>query len=391
MKGDITYSDLQKKKDDITGVEVTRLSDDQGDTNHPYFTASQIDAESTFVIVTSNRSGREQFYTLAFDDGKMVQLTDAEDAHSGCLDAQHNILYYFAGHTLTSVRLDTLGEEALMDVPKGFLTASLSCTDDGRFLAFTMIELEDVELCTARYEPEFSGGSKGFREKFLRWPSSVIMRYDTLTNTGYPVTGELRRMTHVIIHPQDGNTVLFCHEGPWHLVQRMWIAKVLTDEVYPLIETKRNLERVGHEFFTADGRIGAQYSYRYRPDIDYIFHADVYVNPDGSDEQRYYYPYHRPVHVHALSEDLAVGDTAQIRHDDPDYRRYISLVKYDADEHRAVVGRLCAHDASWRKASHPHPIFTPDGTRVLWGSDVGGRMNVYIAPADWDACIKSDR
>ena len=76
----------------------------------------------------------------------------------------------------------------------------------------------------------------------------MILRYDTVANVGYPVTGELRRMTHVIIHPLDGNTVLFCHEGPWHLVQRMWIAKVATDEVYPLLETKRNLERAGHEF-----------------------------------------------------------------------------------------------------------------------------------------------
>jgi oligogalacturonide lyase len=391
MKGDVIYSELSKQKDPSTGVEVTRLSDNQSDTNHPYFTASQVDQDSTFVIVTSNRSGQDQFYTLAFADGKMVQLTDDVDVNSGCLDAKNHILYYFAGHTLKSVRLDTLEDEALMDVPKSFIPASLTCTTDGHYLAFTMVELAEADLCTARYEPEFSGGSKGFREKFFRWPSSVIIRYDTASHVGYPVTGELRRMTHVIIHPLDSNTVLFCHEGPWHLVQRMWIAKVATDEVYPLIETQRHLESVGHEFFTADGRIGAQYSYRYRPDMGFLFHADVYVNPDGSDEQRYYYPYRRPVHVHALSEDLAVGDTAQIRQDDPDFRRYIALIKYDSNGHRAIVGRLCTHDASWRKTSHPHPIFTPDGKHVLWGSDVGGRMNVYMASADWDACLKSDR
>jgi oligogalacturonide lyase len=199
-------------------------------------------------------------------------------------------------------------------------------------------------------------------------------------------------MTHVIIHPDDANTILFCHEGPWHLVQRMWIAKVATDEVHPLIETQRHLERVGHEFFTQDGRVAAQYSYRYRPDMNWIFHADVYVDPDGGNEQRYYYPYTRPVHVHANAEgELAVGDTAHIRADDPDARRYIALIKYDPDGHRAIVGRLCRHDASWRKASHPHPIVTPDGKHVIWGSDVGGRMNVYMAPADWDACRKSDR
>lgn len=222
-----------------------------------------------------------------------------------------------------------------------------------------MIELEHADLCTARFEAEFSGGSKGFREKFFLKPSSLIIRYDTEMHTGYVVTGDLRRMTHVIIHPLDGDLVLFCHEGPWHLVQRMWVARVSTDEVWPLVETQRLLERAGHEFFTADGRVGAQYSYRYRPDMDFFLHADVYVNPDGSDQRRYYYPYRRPVHVHTHPEGrMAVGDTAQICETDPEYRRYIALIRYDDERHRAMVGRLCRHDASWRKSSHPHPVGT---------------------------------
>ena len=392
MKGDIIQTEFRTIEDPDTGVEVTRLSDDQGDTNHPYFTVSQVDPEMASMIVSSNRTGRDQFYTLNFDDQTMVQLTDDEDVHTGCLDAENHILYYFAGHLLKSVRLDDLSTETLMEVPSSFIPASLGCTRDGQYLAWTIVELADVDLCTARYEPEFSGGSKGFREKFYRYPSSLILRYDTLAHSGYVVTGEHRRMTHVIIHPDDGDTVLFCHEGPWDLVQRMWIARVPTDEVSPLVKTRRHLERVGHEFFTRDGRVGAQYSYRYRPDMRWIHHADLYVNPDGSNEQRYYYPYSRPVHVHANSEaEFAVGDTAQIREDDPEARRYISLIKYDADRHRAIVGRLCRHDTSWRKASHPHPIVTPDGEHVIWGSDVGGQMNVYMAPADWEACLKSDR
>jgi oligogalacturonide lyase len=55
-----------------------------------------------------------------------------------------------------------------------------------------------------------------------------------------------------------------------------------------------------------------------------------------------------------------------------------------------VVGRLCRHDASWRRSSHPHPVFTPDGARVIWGSDLGGRMNVYLARAEWEWCALSD-
>ncbi len=246
---------------------------------------ASISPDGTRIAFSSNRTGEDQFYTLNFADGTMVQLTDDKDVHTGCLDAANRIVYYFAGHVLKSVRLDDLTEEEHMAVPAAFIPASLSCTADGRYLAFTMVELAQTELCTARFEAEFSGGSKGFREKFFRYPSSVIIRYDTQTHTGYPVTGELRRMTHVIIHPTDGDTVLYCHEGPWDLVQRMWIANVATDETHPLVETQRHLERVGHEFFTASGRVGTQYSYRYRADVDWLFHADIYVNPDGSDER----------------------------------------------------------------------------------------------------------
>ncbi len=392
MKGEFVDFDRQTREDPETGVPVTRYSAEGGEVDHPYFTASQVDEGGAFALVTSSRTGREQFYMLGLADGRAVQLTADDDVHSGCLDGMNRRAFYFAGRTLKAVGLDDLVEQELMEVPSGFIPASLTCTHDGRYLAFTMVELADAELCTARFEAEFSGGSKGFREKFFRYPSSVIIRYDMETQTGYAVTGELRRMTHVIIHPLDADIILFCHEGPWHLVQRMWVANVATDEVHPLIETKRHLERVGHEFFTAGGRVGTQYSYRYRPDMDWLHHADIYVNPDGSDEQRYYYPYRRPVHVHAHPfEAMAVGDTGQIREEDPDWRRYISLVKYDDARHRAIVGRLCAHDTSWRKSSHPHPVFTPDGTHVLWASDTRGRMNVYMAPADWDACIRSDQ
>ncbi len=277
MKGDVIRFEQLRQKDALTGVEVTRLTDNQGDMDHPYFTASQVDPAGEFVLGVSARSGKSQLYMVCLKEGKLVQLTDGEQVHSACLDAANQRAYFFDGRMLKSLRLDTLEEEDLMSVPAGFEASSLSCTQDGRYLAYTMIEIADMELSTARYEAEFSGGSKGFREKYFRWPSSVIIRYDTQENTGYVVTGELRRMTHVIIHPQDGNTVLFCHEGPWKLVQRMWIAKVATDEIYPLIKTTQLLESVGHEFFTDSGRIGTQYSYRYRPDIDFFLHGDIYV------------------------------------------------------------------------------------------------------------------
>lgn len=111
------------------------------------------------------------------------------------------------------------------------------------------------------------------------------------------IWGENNWISHVNISPVDPNIILFCHEGNWHLVQRLWVAKVATDEVYPLVEQKYNMERVGHEFFLENGRIGAQYTIRHDINTHFFRDAhfgDVFVNPDGTGQQIYFYPYTRP-------------------------------------------------------------------------------------------------
>ena len=45
---------------------------------------------------------------------------------------------------------------------------------------------------------------------------------------------------------------------------------------------------------------------------------------------------------------------------------------------------LCRHDAykfDDDQRCHPHPSFTPDGTRVIFSSDRTGTTNVYLT--DW--------
>ena len=61
MKGDIIQTEFRTAEDPDTGVEVTRLSDDQGDTNPPYFTVSQVDREMPVIIVRYNRTDSDEF------------------------------------------------------------------------------------------------------------------------------------------------------------------------------------------------------------------------------------------------------------------------------------------------------------------------------------------
>ena len=387
MKGTIYKGNAVCFKDEKTGAEVKRLTDNTGDSYHPYFTQQLIGLDNKTVLALSNRTGSQQLFTLDLDNGDMLQLTDIatnERIGQPVLDITNNVAYFFVGRTLTRVRIGDLETEELMELPTGFHLTDLSITNKGDYLAFTYAEnLQCITQSGVIYS--------NMRETLFRRPSSVVVRYDTVQKKPYVVWGEREWISHTNISPVDPDLILFCHEGSWHLVQRMWMAKVSTDEVWPLVEQKRLTERVGHEFFTASGRIATQYTYRNSVNEEWFFKADIFLNPDGTDEKRYYYPYPAgPNHFQMnYAEDMGVGDGACVERGMKDVHNYISLLKYEGN--RVIVGLLCKHGSSWlQQHNHPHPIFTRDDKHVVFSTDMGGVNNVYIAEADWDKCLKSE-
>ena len=408
MKGDYYQANVTAQRDPITGVEVLRLTDNQGIYDRPYFTTPQFTRDGKHTIFVSDFTGTSvvknpdapavgkvgfgELFTLELESGKMLQVTQGEAIKMGhgahaMLDPSGKVAYYYSNEYLKAVDLRTLESRELMWIPASYNFHSLSMTNDGRYLAFTLVE--EVLLLTAQFTDPLSGSAPGARERFFKEPSSLILRYDTQTDKAQVVYGGHRRMTHVSLKPDDGDILLYCHEGPWELVQRMWIARASTDVQTPLVVQQKHLERVGHEFFTPAGRVGAQYSYRYKPDMPFFLFADIYVDWDGGNEERYYYPYARPEHVSVGPEgSLGVGDRAMLSADMKDSGRYLSLITYNKADHRAEVALLCAHDTSGKKSAHVHPVFTPDGSRVVFSSDKDGRLNIYMAPVDRGRAVK---
>ena len=132
-----------------------------------------------------------------------------------------------------------------------------------------------------------------------------------------------------------------------------------------------------------NGRVGVQYTYRYMPDMPFVLFAYLYIDLYGKNQERYYYPFHRPLHVstnHACN--LAVGDTACLSKKMSDWKRYVSLISYDKESHAAIPGILCEHNTSGRKYAHVHPVFTPDDQNVVFSSDCEGKLNIYLAHID---------
>lgn len=61
-------------------------------------------------------------------------------------------------------------------------------------------------------------------------------------------------LNHLQFSPTDPNRLMFCHEGPWIEVDRVWTILADGTGLHKVHTRTMNMEKAGHEFFSADGK-----------------------------------------------------------------------------------------------------------------------------------------
>jgi len=59
---------------------------------------------------------------------------------------------------------------------------------------------------------------------------------------------------HLQFSPTDPTLLMFCHEGPWHKVNRIWTIRTDGSDLQLVHQRTMIMEIAGHEFFSADGK-----------------------------------------------------------------------------------------------------------------------------------------
>lgn len=75
-------------------------------------------------------------------------------------------------------------------------------------------------------------------------------------------TGEVKTLlrgtdwfNHIQFSPTDPTLLMFCHEGPWHKVDRTWTIRTDGTALTQIHHRTMNMEIEGHEFFSGDGKL----------------------------------------------------------------------------------------------------------------------------------------
>jgi oligogalacturonide lyase len=158
-------------------------------------------------------------------------------------------------------------QKSLGVFPKGFIT-SINADDTLMAGAYTT---EFVELQPGAKIANTDGGYNAtgkdgnplsFAEaKELRMSERLAKKIPMEIFTINIKTGERKVVTrstdwlnHVQFSPTDPDKILYCHEGPWHMVDRIWMIDVDGNNKQKLHQRNMNMEIAGHEFFSADGK-----------------------------------------------------------------------------------------------------------------------------------------
>jgi oligogalacturonide lyase len=224
----------------------------------------------------------------------------------------------------------------------------------------------------------------GFKERYyLVKDGRITLAY--LDGSGwFDVLRDTHQVGHFQFCPHDSTLATYCHEGPWHLVtQRVWFLDFISRQARPCFRQTEQ-DSIGHEFWTQDGyvffdnrgpghdgTITSDRTQAVATDVA-VKHGDMIpfvglVDRHGNLVRRIDMPYYCN-HYHANPDNtLLVGDDVD------------ELVLIDIAGEQASLSVLCRHETSWHtQSSHCHPTWSWDGSRILYASDRGGRVNLYM-------------
>ena len=385
MIGKTWKSEIREFVDPKTGRTIQQLTS-TGNNIHLYFTENSFDASRNEIIFRSDRaSGKDRLphedpllnlFHMDLGTGVITQLTDEDQAVGGVTKTPDSkLVVYTVGNKVRVLNTETGEARTVYEETGSYILGAPSIACNRRYIAFTRNE----EVHVAR-GPNYTG----FKDRFYKVKDGRITLAYLDGSGAFDVLRDTHQVGHFQFCPDDPTIATYCHEGPWNLVtQRIWLLDFVSGRPYPCFRQEES-DSVGHEFWTQDGYVffdnrGPGHDGTITSDRTQAVAKDVAVNENamipfvgladrnGNVVRRIDMPYYCN-HYHGNPDNtILVGDDVD------------DLVLIDISGEKATLETLCAHGTSWHTGtSHCHPTWSWDGTRILYASDKGGKINLYM-------------
>ncbi len=248
-----------------TGHKIYRLTDTTGENrsfyfhNNPFIPAMGNEGEIMVFYSSRNRglsdkwySGRQirQLYAINLKTRKINQLTrNARPVFGEIVGKKHREVFYQSRDSIFATSVDSHHTRLIFVFPDSIRGGITTLNADEELLAGVFSVTEKDSLL--RNNPRKSDFFTLIFEAKLK---HSLFTLDIETGVFDIIHSDTAWLNHVQFSPSDPNILMFCHEGPWHKLDRIWLIDIR--EKKPVLMHRRTVEMeiAGHEFFSRDGK-----------------------------------------------------------------------------------------------------------------------------------------
>jgi oligogalacturonide lyase len=245
--------------DKDTHHKVMRLTQRDGNSasfyfhNNPFYTGK--DKSDVHMVFYGNDAYKAdgvgmQLFSVNLANLKITRLTDKSFRKNGEIVGRknHNV-YYQVKDSIFSTNIDTRKTTLEYVFPADFKATITSLNADETLLGGAWST--DAEKTIYKDNPaKHDYFNKIYEAKNPRTLFTVNLKTKKLTK----LFTDSAWLNHVQFSPVDPRLLMFCHEGPWHKVDRIWTINLDTKQVKLMHKRTMDMEIAGHEWFSPDGK-----------------------------------------------------------------------------------------------------------------------------------------
>jgi oligogalacturonide lyase len=326
------------------------------------------------IIMVGHKTGQIYYILNKIENGVTNHVVCATDPKT---KATREILTLARGQSVATVNAD----ETLLG---GTFTERTDWTN--AFFDGGPNRLTDVQTAD---EQRARKGTMMEQRLAKRYPMELFF-YNIATGKTKKVNRCTDWLNHLQFSPTDPNLLMFCHEGAWHKVDRIWTIRTDGSHLKLIHQRTMAMEIAGHEFWSADGKT---IWYDLQTPRGEDFWVAAYGVTNGA---RTWYHLQRNewgVHFNVSPDNTLFssdgGDSHMVAHAPdgawlnlfyPELLRDSSGPELDSDKlikpgvfHSERLVNMSKHDY----ALEPNGMFSPDMKWLIFRSNMSGANQVY--------------
>jgi oligogalacturonide lyase len=360
--------------DQETGHRVRKLVRRDGANSSFYFTNPPFvprNAPSGGLMVFRGETPRgRQLFAVDLATDSVRQLTDRAGGVNGELVApEKGQAFYQSRDSIFSVDVRTGVNRLVIVLPAGMHGSISTVNADATMIAGVTAGPEAAEILR-----QYPAKADFFERIFAAHIPHSLWTLDVRTGALATIHQENTWLGHVQFSPTDPTLLMFCHEGPWQLVDRIWTIDVRSRAVKKIHTRTVENEIAGHEFFSPDGRT-IWYDLQIPRSVTFKLRGvDV-----ASDAARTFGVRRDDWGIHFnVSPDQSLyasdgGDSSQVARTHGGM--WINLLRPSGDS--LVAERLVSMRHQNYRREEPNVHFTPDSRWIVFRGNFEGDTQVY--------------